>query len=98
MPVDSGLKRRLVADMFCDSRFESAEGREWFDYLNELAVWIAWQNIFTAFYKLLSAKRVVLFLSQRDDRQQALLLRCSPRSWCIRLFGGNFRLMMAISL
>jgi hypothetical protein len=63
MPVDSGLKRRFVADMFCDSCFESANGSEWFDYLNELAVRIAWQNIFTGFYKLLALKWAVLFLS-----------------------------------
>jgi hypothetical protein len=93
MTVDSGLKRGPVADVFCDSCFESTQGRGGFYYLNELAVWFACQNKITRFfYKLMAKKRAVLLLAQRDNHQQALLLCCSPRSWFLRLFGGNFRL------
>jgi hypothetical protein len=93
MPVDSDLRRRHLADVFCDSCFEFAQGRGWFCFVNGLAVLIACQNNITSFfYELLALKRAVQFFSQRDDRQQALFLRCSPRSWCLRLFGGNFSL------
>ena len=44
----------------------------------------------------MTLKRAVLFLSHSDILQQVLLLHCSLSSWCLRLFGGNFRQLFSL--
>ena len=51
---------------------------------------------FYSFYKLVALIRAVLFFSQCDFLQQALLLRCSPRSLCLKLLCGHFRHFSAL--
>ena len=48
-PCGQWPKAKACSWRVCDSCFESTQGHGWFYYLNELAVWFAFQNSFTPF-------------------------------------------------
>jgi hypothetical protein len=92
MQVDSGLSRWPIADVFLIPASNPPRGVDGFIISMNWQFRMHVKSFYTFFNKLFALKRAVLFFTERDNLQQAFLLLCSPSSWCLRLFDGNFHL------